>query len=118
MFGCRRWRQRMEEIAHAQNSLLHSIIRRQEIMARTLDDLITLQNKAIENAQKNTDLTGSVLNILSTDTQLLRELRDQLAAAGEDPAKLEQLGSLIDGVISMQESEANRKAAAISANTG
>lgn len=86
-------------------------------MAKTLDELLAQGDKVMAGVTKNTDLDASIITILNTDTGLLRELRAQLAAAGQDPAKLEALGTLMDQVAAAQEAAAQKKADAITANT-
>lgn len=98
-------------------SLLWSLSERISLMAKTLDDLLAQGQKVLEGVTKNTDLDESIITVLNTDTGLLREIRAQLAAAGQDPAKLEALGALMDQVATAQDAAAQKKAAAITANT-
>lgn len=96
---------------------LDLINERFDTMARTLDDLLAQGNKVLDGVTKNTDLDNSIITVLNTDTQLLRDLRKQLAEAGQDPAKLEALGTLMDQVAASQDAAAQKKADAITANT-
>lgn len=91
---------------------------RLDTMARTIDDILAQGQTVLTGVTKNTDLDDSIITMLNAETATLKDLRGQLAAAGTDPAKLEALGTLMDQVAAANDSNAQKKTAAITANTG
>lgn len=89
----------------------------EDYMAKTLDQLLEQEQTNIDNLKKNDDLDNSLLTALGQNTQLIKDLRQQLKDAGTDSAKLEQLGAMMDQVAASQQTNAQRKADAIKAGT-
>lgn len=93
------------------------IIERLTAMAKTLDDLIAQGNATLAQVTKNTDLDQSIIAIVNAQAATLTDLRAQLAAAGTDPAKLAQLGDIMDQLAAKATSEGQATADAVTANT-
>lgn len=87
-------------------------------MAKTLDDLIAQGQTALDQITKNTDLDNSIIALVNANTQTIKDLRAQLATAGTDPAKLEALGAIMDGLVSQGAAQGQAVADAVTANTG
>lgn len=89
----------------------------EDYMAKTLDELLTQEQQNIDQLKANDDLDNSILTALGNQTQLIKDLRQSLKDAGTDPAKLDQLGQMMDQVAAAQQQNAQKKADAIKANT-
>jgi hypothetical protein len=84
---------------------------------KTLDQLVSQEQAHIDELKKNDDLDSALMTALNQHTQLIKDLREQLKAAGTDQAKLDQLGQMMDQVAQQQQANAQKKADAIKANT-
>lgn len=112
-------------------SLLHDINRKLDVligaraslfnmetsMAKTLNDILAQEQTVLDQVRSNSDLDDSILKIVQADAQKITDLKAQLDAAGTDPAKLQQLGDLMDQIAAQQNASAQKKVAAITANT-
>jgi hypothetical protein len=82
---------------------------------KTLDQMIAQMTGLRAQSEAHTTLENSIAEQAKANGVILQSLRQQLAEAGNDPAKLAQLGDLIDGLAADQMSEdtaqANVKAA-------
>lgn len=97
--------------------ILQDITEAQNKMAKTLDDLIQQANDTLAAVTKNTDLEGSIIALQKASAQQIKDLKDQLAAAGTDPAKLQTLSDTMDALAAKVAAEGQAAADAVTANT-
>lgn len=86
-------------------------------MAKTLQDIIDQGKATLDQVTKNTDLDNSIIAIVKANAQTITDLRAQLAAAGTDPAKLAELGDVMDQLAAKATAEGQATADAVTANT-
>ena len=99
------------------HAALEHIIERLDTMAKTLDQIIQQANDTLAQVTKNTDLDQSIIGIMNGQAATLKDLRAQLAAAGTDAAKLQQLGDAMDTLAAKATAEGQVTADAVTANT-
>lgn len=112
------------EISPEVRGLLDAISRKQDrtlerltTMAKTLQDIIDQGNAALTQIAKNTDLDNSIIALQKASAQTITDLRAQLAAAGTDPAKLAELGDVMDQIAAKTAAEGQTVADAVTAGT-
>lgn len=70
-----------------------------------LDDILAKQATALEKIQANTDLDAAIKAAFDAKDGLIADLRAQLAAAGGDPAKLQQVLDNMDAILAAQDND-------------
>lgn len=94
---------------------LNSLIERLDAMAKTLDEILAQQTATMAKVQANTDATEAVSQRIDGLKQTILDLRDQLAAAGTDAAKLQFVS---DNMAAIADSiDADTEAEKVLANT-
>lgn len=77
----------------------------------TLDDILAKQAQALQKAQDNTNALAAVKTLLDANNAAIADLKAQLAAAGNDPAKLQQVSDAMDAIIAQSDTQAAAEAA-------
>jgi uncharacterized coiled-coil protein SlyX len=82
-------------------------------MARSIDEVLAQGRAVLVEVAANTTVEAKVYTLLSGQAQTIKDLRDQLAAAGTDPAKLEELGTILDQLHAQVQAQTDEAAAAV-----
>lgn len=101
-------------------ALLRSVLNLETRMAtimRTLDDLLTQGTAVLGQVRQNGSLDESIIALVTAQASQLTDLRAQLAAAGNDPAKLAKLGEVMDQLSDQLRQQGQATADAVTANT-
>lgn len=83
----------------------------------TVDDLLAKSQAVLDQTKKNGDLETSIIGIVNHNNDVIKDLQKQLADAGTDPTKLQQLSDQLDAILNSETSNATAVAAAVTANT-
>jgi hypothetical protein len=83
----------------------------------TVDDILAKSQAVMDQTKKNGDLEASIIAIVNHNSDTIKDLQKQLADAGTDPAKLQQVADQLDAILKSETSNADAVAAAVTANT-
>lgn len=83
----------------------------------TVDDLLAKSSQVLDQTKKNTDLDNSIITIVNHNNDVIKDLQKQLADAGNDPTKLQQLSDQLDAILNSETANGAAVAAAVTANT-
>lgn len=93
------------------------INRKLERMQMDLDEIIAKQQEALTAIARNRDLDQSIIGLVQRNTDTIKALHDQLAAAGTDPVKLATIRDNMQAIIDQETAAATQVADAVTANT-
>src|SRR5207244_3065876 len=86
--------------ATAVHEIVSQILDNQEKMIMpTLDDLQIKAAATLAKVTADTDLDNAVATVVNNQNATIADLKAQLAAAGTDPAKLQQLSDTMDAIL-------------------
>jgi ACT domain-containing protein len=105
--------ERLDDLAMKQNLL-------QELMESIMPTLDELQAKAAATLAKvtsDTDIDNAVATVVNNQNATIADLRSQLAAAGQDPVKLQALSDTMDNILAIDTANAQKVADAVTAGT-
>lgn len=108
MMGCLR-----ASILNSRRILINFFAMEMNDMARTIDDILAQGQAVLLEVQANSTVEAKVYTLLSGQAQTIKDLRDQLAAAGTDPAKIEAVGVLLDQLHAQIQAQSDEAAAAV-----
>jgi hypothetical protein len=108
MIGCVR-----ASILNSRRIVLNFIGLEMDDMARSIDEVLAQGRAVLVEVAANTTVEAKVYTLLSGQAQTIKDLRDQLAAAGTDPAKLEELGTILDQLHAQVQAQTDEAAAAV-----
>lgn len=83
----------------------------------TLDELNAKADQTLNEVRAETDLNNAIAKVVTDQNDTIKSLRDQLAAAGTDQAKLDKLGETMDQILATNTSNTKIVSDAITANT-
>lgn len=83
----------------------------------TLDELNAKAVATLAAVTADTDLDNAVAKIVNDQRATITDLKAQLAAAGTDPVKLQQLSDTLDAILATDTSNAKIVSDAVTANT-
>lgn len=96
---------------------LSRINRKLERIQMDLDEIIAKQQEALAAIARNRDLDQSIIGLVQRNTDTIKALQDQLAAAGTDPVKLATIRENMQAIIDQETAAATQVADAVTANT-
>lgn len=106
-----RWAQTLRE-------MLSQVRENQEKMIMpTVDEVLTKAKATLEAVTAETDLNNAVAKVVSDQRATIADLKAQLAAAGTDAAKLQELSDTMDAILAADTANDKIVADAITANT-
>lgn len=89
----------------------------QEIIMPTLEDLQTQAAATLAQVTADTNLDNAVATVVNNQNATIASLQAQLAAAGQDPVKLQQLSDTMTAILSADTANAAIVSAAVTAGT-
>lgn len=107
----RDYRDRVERKLDHIHEMVHRILERIDAIMPTLDEILAKQDEALAKATANTDALGAIKTILDANTATIADLQAQLAAAGNDPVKLQQVMDNMNKIVEQADNQAAAEAA-------
>ncbi len=95
---------------HICNWLLKPILKELQKIMSILDDILTAQATALSVATDNSNLLDAIKVVLDANTATINALQAQVAAAGNDPAKLQQVLDNMSEIVSRANSQKTAEA--------
>lgn len=86
-------------------------------IAMNIDDLLAKSSSVMDQTKKNGDLEQAIIGIVNHNNDVIKDLQKQLADAGTDPTKLQQLGDALDAILNSETANGTAVAQAVTANT-
>lgn len=86
-------------------------------MAKTLDEILKQSHDTLDAVTRETDVDQGILRVVADQAQQIKDLRERLAEAGTDPAKLAELGGIMDQLATKVAANSQSVADAIKAHT-
>jgi len=100
---------------------LYQVMRAQlktlEKMMGILEDLQAKADATLASVNAETEIDDAIAQIVNDQRQTIIDLKAQLDAAGQDPAKLAALGETLDAILATNTANAKKVADAVTANT-
>jgi hypothetical protein len=104
--------------ANTLREMVSQILDNQEKMIMpTLDELQAKATETLAQVTAETDLDNAIAKIVTDQNNTIADLKAQLAAAGTDPAKLQQLADTMDAILTTNTSNTKIVSDAVTANT-
>jgi len=82
-----------------------------------VDDLQAKANAVLAAVQADTNIDTAIAKIVDDNAQTIKTLQQQLADAGNDPAKLQQLSATMDAILQTDLANGKIVADKVTANT-
>ena len=105
---------RLDDLAR-QNDLIVS--NQETLIMPTLDELQAKATATLAKVTSDTDIDNAVATVVNNQNATIADLRAQLAAAGQDPAKLQALSDTMDNILATDTANAQKVADAVTAGT-
>ena len=106
-----RWAQTLRE-------MLSQVRENQEKMIMpTVDEVLTKAKATLDAVTAETDLNNAVAKVVSDQRATIADLKAQLAAAGTDAAKLQELSDTMDAILAADTANDKIVADAVTAGT-
>ena len=105
---------RLDDLAR-QNDLIVS--NQETLIMPTLDELQAKASATLAKVTSDTDIDNAVATVVNNQNATIADLRAQLAAAGQDPAKLQALSDTMDNILATDTANAQKVADAVTAGT-
>lgn len=88
-----------------------------EILMPLIDDLLAKADANLAAVEANSRLDDSIIELVTTNAQTIKDLKAALDSAGTDPAKLQALSDTMDKIAAKIEEDTQKTSAAVTANT-
>jgi DNA polymerase III gamma/tau subunit len=100
------------------HDMVSQILENQEsTIMPTIDELQAKAAETLAQVTAETDLDNAIAKIVTDQNTTIADLKAQLAAAGTDPQKLQQLAETMDAILATNTSNTKIVTDAVTANT-
>jgi hypothetical protein len=97
--------------------MVSRLLENMENIMPSLDELQAKATATLAKVTSDTDIDNAVATVVNNQNATIADLRAQLAAAGQDPAKLQALSDTMDNILATDTANAQKVADAVTAGT-